>query len=83
MKFRIVELFRKPDGQQPKRFVIQKRNFWGVWREVFAKEVKYKRICHASYQDAEAYMLANYIGDGSCEKIGVEYKYTRHNYVMP
>lgn len=83
MKFRIVqlihhveELSQENGGKSEIEYVIEKKNFWGKWKEIFATELEPSRIAHKTYEDAEAYMLQYYMGYGMCEKIGVEYKYT-------
>jgi hypothetical protein len=87
MKFRIVqlihnvaELSQENRGRASIEYVIQKKNFWGKWKEVFATEIESSRISHKTYEDAEAYMLHHYMGHGMCEKIGVEYEYTPYSY---
>lgn len=87
MKFRIVQIFhgvgelsQKDGGRSKIEYVIQKKNFWGRWKEVFATEITPCRVAHKTYADAEAYMLHYYMGHGECEKIGVEYEYTPYTY---
>jgi hypothetical protein len=89
MKFRIVQLIHRVDelsqengGSSSIDYVIEKKNFWGCWKEVFVTEIDSKRICHKTYEDAEAYMICNYMGHGMCEKIGVEYNYTPYTYYV-
>ena len=90
MKFRIVQLIHRVDelsvksdyGRSTIDFVIQKKNFWGCWKEIFSTEIKPNRICHKTYEDAEAYMIHNYMGHGMCEKIGVEYNYIPYTYFI-
>lgn len=89
MKFRIVqlihnvaELSQENGGRAEIEYIIQKKNFWGRWKEVFAVEVTPARIAHKTYEDAEAYMLRYYMGHGMCEKIGVEYEYTAYTYFI-
>jgi len=85
MKFRIVEYTHKVDslkfGKAQIEYVIEKKNIFG-WKEIFNKELKSKRISHKTYQDAEAYMMGNYMGHGICRKVGVEYEYTPYTYFV-
>jgi hypothetical protein len=46
------------------------------------KEIEPKRISHKTYEDAEAYMVANYMGHGICKIIGNEYEYTAYTYYV-
>jgi hypothetical protein len=89
MKFRIVLLIHRVsdlqlenDGNASLEYVIEKKNFWGIWKEVFVKEVHTARITHETYADAEAYMLVNYMGHGMCRNIGNEYSYKPYEYFM-
>ena len=80
-KYRIVKLIHNVSGlsEMPCRaeieYVIQKKNWLGRWKEVMVTEISTKRISHKTYEDAEAYMILEYMGNGRCEKIGVEYHY--------
>jgi hypothetical protein len=89
MKFRIVEYTHcvddlKSDIQNSRcriEYVIEKKTFFG-WKEIINKELRSKRISHKTYEDAEAYMMKNYMGHGVCRKIGVEYEYTEYTYYV-
>jgi hypothetical protein len=86
MKFRIIRLIhnvgelKNEKGDFRIEYVIQKKNFWGRWVEIVQKELKPSRISHDTYADAEAYMIATYMGHGFCEQIGNEYRYTEYSY---
>jgi len=87
MKFRIIQLIHGVDelsqengGRAKIEYVIERKNFWGRWKEIFATELEPCRIAHKTYEDAEAYMLVNYMGHGMCERVGVEYKYIPYTY---
>jgi hypothetical protein len=86
MKLRIVELIHRVDelkrenGNWSIEYVIQKKSFWGNWKEVMSTELKPKRISHKTYNDAETYIFTNYMGHGMCEKVGNEYEYTQYTY---
>lgn len=89
MKFRIVQIMHRVEelseengGRSKIEYVIQRKNFWGKWKEIFATEIDSQRISHKTYEDAEAYMIVNYMGHGVCERIGVEYEYTRYSYTF-
>jgi hypothetical protein len=89
MKFRIVQLIHNvgelkygEHGRATIEFIIQKKNFWGVWKEIFVTEVKPKRIAHKSYADAEAYMISEYMGHGICTKNGNTYEYQSYTYYV-
>jgi hypothetical protein len=83
MKFRIVEYTHNVSEIKHNNlkieYVIEKKNTFG-WKEIVSKEITSKRISHKTYQDAEAYMMCNYMGRGVCKKIGVEYEYTEYTY---
>ena len=86
MKLRIVKLInnvgelKNKNGKFTVEYVIQRKNFWGKWMEILQKELDSKRISHETYEDAEAYMIAFYMGHGICEQVGNEYKYTAYTY---
>lgn len=85
MKFRIVELIHRvnelgvENGRARIEYVIERKTFFG-WKEIFNTELEPKRISHKTYQDAETYLMTNYMGHGECIKIGVVYKYEPYTY---
>ena len=87
MKYRIVRIIHDvgelkfENGRFTQEYVIEKKR-WGLWREVMQTEVEPKRISHKTYEDAEAYMVANYMGHGICKIIGNEYEYTAYTYYV-
>ena len=87
MKYRIVRIIhnvgelKKENGRSTQEYVIEKKR-WGLWNEVMQTEVETRRISHKTYEDAEAYMITNYMGHGICEIIGNEYKYTAYTYYI-
>lgn len=86
-RYRIVELIHnvgalgQKNGRYTIEWVIETKGFWG-WKEVMRSEVDPKRISHKTYADAEAYMVANYMGHGICKRINNEYIYTPYSYFM-
>jgi hypothetical protein len=86
MKFRIVEIVNnvsslgRENSDATYECIIQKKNLFGLWREIKLNEISSTRISHKTYDDAEAYMFANYMGHGVCEKIGNVYTYTAYTY---
>lgn len=89
MKFRIVRLIHnvgdlkfEEHGNFTIEYVIERKNWLGIWKEIFSTELEPKRISHRSYEDAEAYMIANYMGHGICHNIGNIYKYTKYTYYV-
>jgi hypothetical protein len=88
MKFRIVKLIHNvgdlkyENGRFTIEYVIERKNWLGKWKEIFNTELEPKRISHKSYEDAEAYMIANYMGHGICKKVGDEYEYTGYTYYV-
>jgi len=92
MKFRIVQLIHNVEelsldngGRSSIDYVIEKKNFWGRWKEIRAVELESNRIAHKTYEDAEAYMLHYYMGCGECRCIGSEYEfipYTSHAHFL-
>jgi len=85
MRFRIVRIIhnvgelKNENGNFTQEYVIEKKRWWG-WTEVMQKEIEPRRISHKTYEDAEAYMVANYMGHGVCKIIGNEYEYTSYTY---
>jgi hypothetical protein len=85
MKFRIVQLVHSvneigmANGRYKKEFIIEKKNFWG-WKEIFGYEIKPKRIPYKTYEDAESYMMSNYMGHGICTINGNVYTYKPYSY---
>jgi len=85
MKFRIVKIIHNvgelkfEDGHFTQEYVIEKKR-WGLWNEIMQTEVEPRRISHKTYEDTEAYMIANYMGHGVCKIIGNEYEYTAYTY---
>jgi len=85
MKFRILQLVHHVDRVSQEKanpeieFVIEKKNFWG-WKEIFGYEIKPKRISHKTYEDAESYMMSNYMGHGICTINGDVYTYEPYSY---
>ena len=85
MKFRIVKLVHVvneigvANGRCEKEFIIEKKNFWG-WKEIFGYEIKPKRISYKTYEDAESYMMSNYMGHGICTINGDVYTYKPYSY---
>jgi hypothetical protein len=88
MKFRIIELIHRvnelshENGRATIEFVIEKKNMWGCWKEVFMKELNPTRISHKTYEDAEAYLFSKYMGHGVCKRINNGYKYTPYTYYV-
>lgn len=88
MKFRIVEYTHRvnelniDNGRSTIEYVIEKKKWLCGWKEVFHKELTNKRISHKTYQDAEAYLMTNYMGHGMCRKIGNEYDYIEYTYFV-
>jgi hypothetical protein len=86
MKLRIVQIIHNVGelqlncGEPRIEYVIERKNFWGRWKEIFATELEPCRISHKTYADAEAYMMVSYMGHGECRKIGSEYKYIPYVY---
>lgn len=86
-RYRIVELIHnvgqlgQENGKYTIEWVIEKRRFCR-WEEVMRNEVESKRISHKTYADAEAYMVANYMGHGMCKRINNEYDYTPYTYLI-
>lgn len=79
MKFRIVKLTYNVNSKEKEvEFVIEKKCWWGQWKEVLHNEVKTKRVSHKTYEDAENYMMKEYMGWGVCKNVGSEYKYTSY-----
>jgi hypothetical protein len=87
MKFRIIKLVHCVDrinqekGGSTTEFIIEKKSFWG-WKEVYGIEIKPKRISHKTYEDAESYMMSNYMGHGICTIDGNVYTYEPYRYSM-
>ena len=87
MRFRIVRLIHNvgelkfEDGHFTQEYVIEKKR-WGMWNEIMQTEVEPRRISHKTHEDAEAYMIANYMGHGICKIIGNEYEYTAYTYFV-
>ena len=85
MKFRIAQIIHnvgelsKEHSRSKIEYVIERKKLFG-WREVFNKEVYSVRISHKTYEDAESYMIARYMGHGLCEKRGNVYTYIRYTY---
>lgn len=73
---------KQENGRSNLEYIVQKKNWLGRWKEVMSTEVSSRRIAHKTYADAEAYMLAEYMGHGICEKIGIEYHYTPYTYYV-
>jgi hypothetical protein len=88
MKLRIVKLIhnvselKNKNGKFTIEYVIQKKNFWGKWVEIMKTEIDSKRISHETYEDAEVYMFATYMGHGICEQVGNKYEYTAYTYYI-
>lgn len=87
MKFRILQLVHNvaalsnEDGRYSIEYIIQKKTFWG-WKEIFSHEIKSHRISHKTFEDAESYMMANYMGHGMCTINGNVYTYEPYTYYM-
>jgi len=87
MRFRIVRIIHNVNGLKlenghvTQEYVVEKRRY-GSWREIMQTEVKPKRIYHKTYEEAEAYMIANYMGHGICKIMGNEYEYTEYSYFV-
>jgi hypothetical protein len=87
MRFRIVRIIhnvgelKNENGRFTQEYVIEKKRY-GLWSEVMQKEIEPKRISHKTYEDAETYMVANYMGHGICKIIGNEYEYTTYTYYV-
>ena len=89
MEFRIVKIIHnvgdlkfEEHGNFTIEYVIERKNWLGKWKEIFSTELEPKRISHKSYGDAEAYMIANYMGHGICKNIGDYYEYEAYTYYM-
>ena len=89
MKFRIVQIIHnvgelkfEEHGNFTIEYVIERKNWFGKWKEIVSTELKPKRISHKSYEDAEAYMIANYMGHGICKNIGDYYEYEPYTYFI-
>jgi hypothetical protein len=86
MKLRIVKLIHRVDelkrenGSFSIEYIVQKKSFWGIWKEVMSTELKPKRISHKTYEEAEVYIFINYMGHGMCEVVGNEYEYIQYTY---
>lgn len=88
MKYRIVQLIHRVNelswedgGRASIEWIIEVKTLFG-WKEVTRKELKEERISHKTYADAEAYLIANYMGHGLCKRIGHEYIYTQYTYTI-
>jgi hypothetical protein len=85
MQFRIVQLvhcvneLNKENGNSSIEFIIEKKNFWG-WKEVLKQEIRPSRISHKTYEDAEAYLMSQYMGHGMCTINGTVYTYEPYSY---
>ena len=86
-RYRIVELIhniaelKRENGRSSIEWIIETKGFWG-WKEVMRQEVEPHRISHKTYSDAEAYMIANYMGHGMCKRVNNEYFYTPYTYYV-
>lgn len=82
-KYRIVRV--TPDCSNPEAlsksfYVVERRRFFS-WFEIYNKEdVNSYRINHKSEEDAEAYIIKHYTGDGELTKRGNVYKYSVYSY---
>lgn len=82
-KFRIVELIHGcRDSDRRREFVIEKKYFFGGWKEVMKKEVKSERIPFKTAVDAEKYLFKNYTGHGMCTRYGNVYEYKEYQYYV-
>ncbi len=88
MVFRIVKIIhnvgelKHENGRFTIEYVIQRKNWLGIWKEIVSTELVPQRISHKSYEDAEAYMIANYMGHGICHNVGNIYEYVEYTYYM-
>lgn len=56
-------------------YIVRKR--WFGWQPVYKTEgPRTDIVLHASYNDAEKYLIKNYTGFGKCTVNGNEYTYT-------
>jgi hypothetical protein len=86
-KFRIVQIvhnvgsLKEKDPRSKIEYVIERKNWLGKWKEIFnVEEARVSRISHSTFEDAEAYMIANYTGHGVLERTGWEYTYEPYTY---
>jgi hypothetical protein len=88
MKFRIVEYIhcvnelKNENGRSKIEYVIERKTLFG-WKEIFNKELDSKRISHKTYEDAETYMVLNYMKEhGYCKRSNgrAVYEYVKYSY---
>ena len=75
MEFRIIEIVKHLEYDNVQGLYIIEKKGWFGWREVKHVEVSSKRLSYPSYDDAEKYMISNYMGSGNYRRNGNVYDY--------
>ena len=81
MTFRIVKYLGGTEQSNPGiEYVIEKKNRLFGWKEIERTEVNSKRVSHPTYEEAEQYMVKNYMVHGYYKQVGCVYDYTPYIY---
>lgn len=80
MKIRIVQYIQDTGSKSPRiSYVIEVKRFFG-YRQINKKELITKEMTFQSYDEAETYMIKNYMANGICKRIGNLYHYVEYSY---